>query len=1269
MFQWATSTFDKLSSTMAPPPQDGPAKFAYCVQRQDEDGAMGAIASIDPIHTVVSSAKGTYPIQLACQYSMVRLIRLLMNQPGAHIAVFDLMGNTPLHYAVTSTAPNALDVCKMLIQEYGASAMSKNNHGQTPYDACSVNSVRQWLLPLQLQAETQYALDNGGVGLPPGIDLGGLRVKNSNLAPPPMFGGASPSPAGGMPPPGGAQQQFGSPSPPAQFGGGPLPPAPYSAGPAPPSQDNMFGTPTPPQPQRLGPIASAPASMPVSMSAPSLASGNREYARSGSSSAAIYSRSSSGIRPDGFHSSSSDVNLQRKYGNNQPATGYGPGPVVAPPPSSGNSVGLAPSSGGSNPFAGGAALGSSNRYGNLPTPGRRYVNVAYGAPGPTNNPAPFTPAPHSGSASPQQTATQYAAPSTPQSNTNMNMNPTSPYMPPPPYQSQNYADPATPHSNYNDNNSHGAPDFMSPAGATYGSPMTPSASIATPIAIFSPPPQAAEPAPGMLPEGWTETVDSSSGQSYYYNAITQETSWERPVLLAKVEDAVKPATELELKVEELPKSVEVEATKPEESLKAADPAPGMLPEGWTETVDPPSGQSYYYNVNTQETSWERPVLAKVEEVIKPATEPELKVEEPPKSVEAEAKPEEKTLTDEAKTTLPEGWTETVDPTSGQSYYYNSNTQETSWERPVPKVEEAAAELAAEPEPMVEEKVEEPSKSAEVEPKPEESEPVLFPAPPSQNGTELFACPPQSSATVDGPPKAADAAPGALPEGWTETADPSTGQSYYYNVNTQETSWERPVAEAVLSTETAAEPDLKVEEPPKSAEPETAETPIAKDESALPDGWTETMDPTSAQSYYYNANTQETSWERPQPVIEAAALPEGWSEVMDSSTGRPYFYNSQTQETSWERPVAPATPEKQSQESGASPSENSATSTNSVESTNGITAHSAEPTSPFAIPQPLGISLGKGAEELFGEDASSESPIQQQPVREPEQPFAFPEPQRAMSADELFGNDKPPSDSPMQQQPVREPEQPFAFPEPNRAMSADELFGNNEPPAQQQQESQQPSRFSEPKLVMSTDELFGTDAPPAKEQEPEQPLVIPEPHRAVSVDELFATDEEPPAQQQPAQDPVQSFGIPEPKRAMSAHEMIGEEPPADSTPPAEKYAAVERVEPTNGAEELLADVSLDDAPPGPVAPDAGTMQNASEPNQEKVADDLDGEEEMLDVPLSPRRLPAAEKGVTPSKATNSTPPMAAQTAPLGVDNSGESLFAAIGMPPPPFSSRR
>jgi hypothetical protein len=31
-----------------------------------------------------------------------------------------------------------------------------------------------------------------------------------------------------------------------------------------------------------------------------------------------------------------------------------------------------------------------------------------------------------------------------------------------------------------------------------------------------------------LPSDWVETVDPSSGQVYYYNTATEETSWEKP---------------------------------------------------------------------------------------------------------------------------------------------------------------------------------------------------------------------------------------------------------------------------------------------------------------------------------------------------------------------------------------------------------------------------------------------------------------------------------------------------------------------------------------------------------------------------------------------------------------------------------------------------------------------------------------------------------------------------------------------------------------------
>lgn len=775
---------------------------------------MGSIAEFDPVYTVVNQAKGWYPIHLACQYSQTRLIRLLLHQPSINIEHPDGGGCTALHHACMSNDPRALEVVQMLVSEFGANVLAKNGQGQAPYDLATSNNVRQFLLPIQLQKETQIALDNGGQGLPPGIDLGGLRIKKSNIAPPPRTFGSPPA----------ARTQ--------------------STGMYPP-------TPIPTDPSK---IAAAPATMPPNLAMESTPAAERGYSLRGSSSAAIFS---SKYTADGFHSSSSDINLQQKYGHDTSARQY----VTAPPPSSGNasmaSVG-APLSGNvgvggdgtNNPFSRGSALVK-----------QRYVTYGPAEPAPVapvasqpayNQYAPEAPAASNFSTfAPGATAMspQPAAPATPAHPTQSNSStPRTPFMPPPPYQTQNYEAPSK------------RSDFVSPTTATYGgSPMTPAApgmpareqssqdlfsapqppvpSPSAPISgtsggsaqeLFSSPqppvptpsapisgtsvgsaqelfsaPQPSPTAPSTFPAPVSGTSVDSAQELFAdpdaaasSEAAAQSDSIFTPPEQKDAKDPV-PASRLD---EAAPPTDSAEAKKPTNGTSDApndDLSPGIsaMNEDWVETTDPSTGQTYYYNKATNETSWEDPKgSAMVAEIGSTASD----------------------------------WIETPDPTTGKTYYYNSVTQETSWEKPdgVKSEEEAASGWA---------EVVDPSSG----------QTYYY----NQNTQETaWEKPVALTKSSDDSHAGSD---------WSKTIDPTSGQTYYYNHVTQETSWEKPES----LQESQQDESTLMESKDESKEPN------ATNDSNMSSDWIETVDPSSGQRYYYNLATQETSWEKPPNLVD------------------------------------------------------------------------------------------------------------------------------------------------------------------------------------------------------------------------------------------------------------------------------------------------------------------------------------------------------------------------------------------------------------------
>lgn len=94
-----------------------------------------------------------------------------------------------------------------------------------------------------------------------------------------------------------------------------------------------------------------------------------------------------------------------------------------------------------------------------------------------------------------------------------------------------------------------------------------------------------------------------------------------------------------------------------------DPEEKPLPSGWKAKMDKKYGKMYYYNKSLNKTQWERP------------TEPVVEV------CDAKPRPPPPPPKKKPLGPLPPGWDAARDPASGREYYFNSHTQQTSWERP------------------------------------------------------------------------------------------------------------------------------------------------------------------------------------------------------------------------------------------------------------------------------------------------------------------------------------------------------------------------------------------------------------------------------------------------------------------------------------------------------------------------------------------------------------------------------------------------------------
>ncbi|KAG1711635.1 hypothetical protein DVH05_008882 [Phytophthora capsici] len=125
------------------------------------------------------------------------------------------------------------------------------------------------------------------------------------------------------------------------------------------------------------------------------------------------------------------------------------------------------------------------------------------------------------------------------------------------------------------------------------------------------------------------------------------------------------------RAQDLQKTQRVEQQMESYKMESLTTEYNALPQVWQEVVDPATGDVYYWNESTNETAWERPGSTS----------------EQPTEVKAT---ETKTTGDQSA----EDWEEVRDPASGDVYFWNRTTNETSWERPVARSVSLAQALEA-----------------------------------------------------------------------------------------------------------------------------------------------------------------------------------------------------------------------------------------------------------------------------------------------------------------------------------------------------------------------------------------------------------------------------------------------------------------------------------------------------------------------------------------------------------------------------------------------
>ena len=142
----------------------------------------------------------------------------------------------------------------------------------------------------------------------------------------------------------------------------------------------------------------------------------------------------------------------------------------------------------------------------------------------------------------------------------------------------------------------------------------------------------------------------------------------------------------------------------------------------------------------------------------------------------------------------------------------------------------------------------------------------------------------------------------LPDGWVKGIDEASGNPYYYNSVTGESSWDLPSDDASKAVASTEQGNVAVE----SAAVDVDNLSNGEDDVPADD-----IAAAESEEMENNANSQQQNdgvLEEPTPVEETARpsldesekLPPGWSSSVDEASGNIFYYNDEGI-TSWDKP--------------------------------------------------------------------------------------------------------------------------------------------------------------------------------------------------------------------------------------------------------------------------------------------------------------------------------------------------------------------------------